>query len=98
MPAPRIRGEHGWVPHFSNPGFREPLSPRASAKRRARHYYLMRCIHLPSRTGYCVMHEASCDLPNSAHVTVDAAYLETNQPVVREQRQKAGVRLARMLD
>jgi hypothetical protein len=34
MPAPRIPGEHGWDPHFSNPGFREPLSPKASAKRR----------------------------------------------------------------
>ncbi|MCK1515451.1 hypothetical protein IVB22_23435 [Bradyrhizobium sp. 190] len=49
-------------------------------------------------TGYCLMHEASCDLPNAAHVTVDATYLETNKPVVREQLQKAGVRLARILD
>jgi hypothetical protein len=49
-------------------------------------------------TGYCVMHGASCDLPNAAHVTVDATYLETNKPVVREQLQKAGVRLARILD
>jgi hypothetical protein len=40
------------------------------------------------------MPEASCDLTSSAHVTVDAAYLETNQPVVRRQLQKAGVRLA----
>lgn len=50
------------------------------------------------KTGYCVIHGASCDLPNSAHVTVDAAYLDTNKPVVREQLQKAGVRLARILD
>jgi len=45
-------------------------------------------------TGYCVMHGASCDWPDAAHVTVDATCLETNKPVVREQLQKAGVRLA----
>jgi hypothetical protein len=44
------------------------------------------------------MQNVSCDLPNSAHVAVDATYLETNKPVVREQLQKAGVRLARILD
>jgi hypothetical protein len=44
------------------------------------------------------MHASSCDQPNPAHVTVDAAYLETNKPVVKEQLQKAGVRLARILD
>jgi hypothetical protein len=49
-------------------------------------------------TGYCVMHASSCDQPNPAHVTVDAAYLETNKRVVKEQLQKAGVRLARILD
>jgi hypothetical protein len=44
-------------------------------------------------------HESSsCDLPNAAHVTIDAAYLETNKPIVREQLQKARVRLARILD
>jgi hypothetical protein len=44
------------------------------------------------------MHGSSCDLPNSAHVTVDGAYIEFNTPVVKEQLQKAGVRLARLLD
>jgi len=50
------------------------------------------------KTGYCVMHGPSCDLPSSAAVTVDAAYLKANEPVVKEQLQKAGVRLARLLD
>jgi hypothetical protein len=49
-------------------------------------------------TGYCVVHGTSCDLPNGSHVTIDAAYLDTNKPIVREQLQKAGVRLARILD
>jgi nuclease S1 len=31
-------------------------------------------------------------------LTVDAAYLDTNKPVVKEQLQKAGVRLAHLLD
>jgi hypothetical protein len=31
-------------------------------------------------------------------VKVDAAYIEVNTPVVREQLQKAGVRLAHLLD
>jgi hypothetical protein len=51
-----------------------------------------------AKTGYCVLHGESCDLPNSAHVTIAAAYLETNKPVVRQQLQKAGARLARILD
>jgi hypothetical protein len=50
------------------------------------------------KTGYCVVHGSSCDLPNAAHVTVDAIHVESNKPVVREQLQKAGVRLARVLD
>lgn len=49
-------------------------------------------------TKYCVMHAPSCDLPNPPHVTVDAAYVDTNKPVVKEQLLKAGVRLARILD
>lgn len=49
-------------------------------------------------TGYCVMHASSCDQPTPAHVSVDVDYLETNKPVVKEQLQKAGVRLARILD
>jgi hypothetical protein len=31
-------------------------------------------------------------------VKIDAAYVETNTPIVREQLQKAGVRLAHVLD
>jgi hypothetical protein len=44
------------------------------------------------------MHGPSCDLPSSGAVTVDAAYIKANEPVVKEQLQKAGVRLARLLD
>lgn len=51
-----------------------------------------------AKTGYCVMHGTSCDLPNDSHVVVDANYLAANKPVVREQLQKAGVRLARIID
>jgi hypothetical protein len=39
----------------------------------------------------------SCDHP-SGKVTIDAAYVAVNTPIVREQLQKAGVRLAHMLD
>ena len=49
------------------------------------------------KTGYCVMHGPSCDQPEGS-VTISAEYLETNQPIVKEQLQKAGVRLARLLD
>jgi hypothetical protein len=31
-------------------------------------------------------------------VTIDAGYIAANTPIVREQLQKAGVRLAHMLD
>ena len=50
------------------------------------------------KTGYCVVHGTSCDMPGSGHVTIDAGYLQANEPVVKEQLQKAGVRLARLLD
>jgi hypothetical protein len=50
------------------------------------------------KTGYCVVHGTSCDMPDSGHVTIDSAYLQANEPVVKEQLQKAGVRLARLLD
>ena len=50
------------------------------------------------KTGYCVMHGQSCDLPASGSVNVDAAYLQANEPIVKEQLPKAGVRLARLLD
>jgi hypothetical protein len=48
-------------------------------------------------TGYCVVHGNSCDKPNG-NVEINADYLNANEPVVREQLQKAGVRLARLLD
>jgi hypothetical protein len=37
------------------------------------------------------------DLPSEA-VTIDAAYIQANTPIIREQLQKAGVRLAHLLD
>ncbi|MBH5371056.1 S1/P1 nuclease [Bradyrhizobium glycinis] len=49
------------------------------------------------KTGYCVMHGSSCDLPEGS-VTVNADYLAANKPIVKEQLQKAGLRLARLLD
>lgn len=49
------------------------------------------------RTGYCAMHGESCDMP-SGSVTIGADYLDANGPVVKEQLQKAGVRLSRVLD
>jgi hypothetical protein len=49
------------------------------------------------RTMYCAMHGPSCDMTSSA-LDISAQYLEVNEPVVRQQLQKAGVRLARLLD
>jgi hypothetical protein len=40
---------------------------------------------------------ASCDQP-SGRVTIEAAYVVANAPIIREQLQKAGVRLAHLLD
>src|SRR5262249_16610434 len=51
-----------------------------------------------AKTKYCVMHAASCDSPPSAHLAIDNDYVDANLPVVREQLQKAGVRLAHLLD
>ena len=51
-----------------------------------------------AQTKYCVQHGASCDLPEPAKVKIDAAYVEANTPIVQEQLQKAGVRLAHLLD
>jgi hypothetical protein len=49
------------------------------------------------RTKYCVMHGASCDtIAISPDIT--AEYLDANEQVVERQLQKAGVRLARLLD
>ena len=49
------------------------------------------------KTGYCAMDGGSCNVP-AGSVTIDADYLAANGPVVKEQLQKAGVRLARVLD
>ena len=50
-----------------------------------------------ARTEYCIRQGASCNHP-AGKVNIDAAYVAVNTPVVREQLQKAGVRLAHMLD
>jgi hypothetical protein len=49
------------------------------------------------KTGYCVVHGESCDMP-AGNVTISTGYLDANEPVVKEQLQKAGVRLAHTLD
>lgn len=48
-------------------------------------------------TGYCEMREDFCVMPRDS-VTIGAEYLAANEPVVKEQLQKAAVRLARVLD
>jgi hypothetical protein len=50
-----------------------------------------------TQTKYCIRQGASCDQP-AGKVTIDAAYVVTNAPIIREQLQKAGVRLAHLLD
>lgn len=50
-----------------------------------------------AKTQYCVMHGPSCDLPDGS-VTINQEYLDANESVVKEQLQKAGVRLAKLLD
>jgi hypothetical protein len=49
-------------------------------------------------TRYCVVHGQSCDPTTDQFLTITTEYIETNKPVVREQLQKAGVRLAHILD
>jgi hypothetical protein len=49
------------------------------------------------KTGYCEMHGSSCD-PSGQDVTIGTQYLDANASVVREKLQKAGVRLANLLD
>jgi hypothetical protein len=49
------------------------------------------------KTGYCVLHGPSCDA-GAGSVSIGTDYLDANEPVVKEQLQKAGVRLARILD
>jgi hypothetical protein len=50
-----------------------------------------------ARTMYCTMHGLSCDMTSSV-LNISAQYLDANEPVVKQQLQKAGVRLARLLD
>jgi len=45
----------------------------------------------------CIRQGASRDQP-AGKVKIDAAYVAANTPIVREQLQKAGVRLAHLLD
>jgi hypothetical protein len=49
------------------------------------------------KTGYCEMHELSCD-PSGRAVIIGTGYLDANALVVKEQLLKAGVRLAHLLD
>lgn len=48
-------------------------------------------------TRYCAMNGPTCDLSNVS-VTISEEYLNANEPVVKEQLLKAGVRLAQLLD
>ncbi|GEP61950.1 hypothetical protein RSO01_91160 [Reyranella soli] len=50
-----------------------------------------------AQTKYCVEQGGSCNLQPGS-VRIDAAYVAANAPIVREQLQKAGVRLAHLLD
>jgi len=49
------------------------------------------------RTMYCVLNGPACEMTSGA-LDISARYLDANEPVVKEQLQKAGVRLARLLD
>jgi hypothetical protein len=49
------------------------------------------------QTKYCIRQGASCEQP-AGKVTIDAAYVAVNAPIIRQQLQKAGVRLAHLLD
>lgn len=48
-------------------------------------------------TRYCVRLDGRCEKPTGS-VNVDATYIRENAPIVREQLQKAGIRLAHLLD
>jgi hypothetical protein len=50
-----------------------------------------------AQTNYCIRQGASCDQP-LGKVKIDDAYVVANAPIVKEQLQKAGVRLAHLLD
>lgn len=50
-------------------------------------------------TKYCTMQQPhNCESPSPATVKIDDAYLQTNEPLIKQRLQQAGVRLARMLD
>jgi len=51
-------------------------------------------LPLPLKLG---THGLSCDHPDS-NVRIDQACIDANVPVVKEQLQKAGIRLAALLD
>lgn len=48
-------------------------------------------------TRYCVRQGGGCEKP-TVSVNVDADYIRDNAPIVREQLQRAGIRLAHLLD
>jgi hypothetical protein len=50
-----------------------------------------------AQTKYCIRQGASCD-HSPGKVTIDAAYVLANAPIIREQLQKSGARLAHLLD
>jgi nuclease S1 len=50
-----------------------------------------------AKTRYCVQQPNSCDLQPGT-VTIDSIYVAESTPVIRERLQKAGVRLAYLLD
>jgi len=50
-----------------------------------------------AKTQYCIINGSSCDEPEGS-ITINQEYLDANEPVVKEQLQKAGVRLAKLLD
>jgi hypothetical protein len=50
-----------------------------------------------AQTKYCIRQGASCEQP-AGKVTIDAVYVVANTPIVREQLQKAGIRLTHLLD
>ena len=51
-----------------------------------------------SQTKYCVQVGTACIAPDAGKVRIDATYIQENAPIIREQLQKAGVRLAHLLD
>jgi hypothetical protein len=50
-----------------------------------------------ARRRYCAQQGSSCSRP-SGDLAIDAAYVQANQALVRQQLAKAGVRLAHLLE